>query len=355
MAETIFVGIDLGTSRTSITASNGFRKTVWSYVGYPKDHVALKRLGGREIIYGQEALENRMSVHLYRPLAGASVKQQGVVDPEPVKKAIRDLLEYVVREINAPADAVIYAVIGAPAQASVAGKATILEAAANCIDSVIVCSEPFAVAYGLDFLDDTLVIDIGAGTTDLCRVHGSMPSAEDQRTHYVAGDSIDQSLSKLIQDKYPEAQFSINMVRAIKERHASVSPKMEEVEEVLPVGGKPTSFNLTEQVYSACYTIVPPTVQALQDLIATYDPEFQAKMRNNILLGGGGSQIRGLGRAIEKGLSEYGGGKVTLVEEPQFAGSNGALKIALDMPTEFWAEFRTNRELAAQGMSGLVS
>ena len=69
----------------------------------------------------------------------------------------------------------------------------------------------------------------------------------------------------------------------------------------------------------------------------------------------GGSQIRGLGRAIEKGLSEYGGGKVTLVEEPQFAGSNGALKIALDMPTEFWAEFRTNRELATQGMSGLVS
>lgn len=355
MAETIFVGIDLGTSRTSITASNGFRKTVWSYVGYPKDHVALKRLGGREIIYGQEALENRMSVHLYRPLAGASVKQQGVVDPEPVKKAIRDLLEYVVREINAPADAVIYAVIGAPAQASVAGKATILEAAANCIDSVIVCSEPFAVAYGLDFLDDTLVIDIGAGTTDLCRVHGSMPSAEDQRTHYVAGDSIDQSLSKLIQDKFPEVQFSINMVRAIKERHASVSPKMDEVEETLPVGGKPTNFNLTEQVYSACYTIVPPTVQALQDLIATYDPEFQAKMRNNILLGGGGSQIRGLGRAIEKGLSEYGGGKVTLVEEPQFAGSNGALKIALDMPTEFWAEFRTNRELASQGMSGLVS
>ena len=36
-------------------------------------------------------------------------------------------------------------------------------------------------------------------------------------------------------------------------------------------------------------------------------------------------------------------------------GSNGALKIALDMPTEFWAEFRTNRELATQGMSGLVS
>ena len=78
---------------------------------------------------------------------------------------------------------------------------------------------------------------------------------------------------------------------------------------------------------------------ALQDLVATYDPEFQAKMRQNILLGGGGSQIRGLGLAIESALDEYGGGNVTTVEEPQYAGSNGALKIALDMPEEYWKEF----------------
>ena len=62
-------------------------------------------------------------------------------------------------------------------------------------------------------------------------------------------------------------------------------------------------------------------------------------MRSNILLGGGGSQIAGLGRAIEEALGEYGGGNVTTVEEPQYAGSNGALKIALDMPEEYWSEF----------------
>ena len=48
MADTVFLGIDLGTSRTSITSSTGFRKTVYSYVGYPKDYVARKKLGGRE-------------------------------------------------------------------------------------------------------------------------------------------------------------------------------------------------------------------------------------------------------------------------------------------------------------------
>lgn len=234
-------------------------------------------------------------------------------------------------------------------------KEAIIEAARAHVDSVMLCSEPFSVAYGLDWLEDVLVIDIGAGTTDLCRVHGTMPSADDQRTHTVAGDSIDEMLADLIRQKYPEAQFSINMIRSIKERHASVTTKMEEVEEILPVGGKPKVFNLTEEVYKACYSIVPPTAAALQDLIATYDPEFQSKMRNNILLGGGGSQIRGLGRAIEKALTEYGGGKVVQVEEPQYAGSNGALKIALDMPMEFWDEFKTNRELAIQGMNGLVS
>ncbi|MGB1772576.1 MAG: hypothetical protein ACPHP7_10125, partial [Planctomycetota bacterium] len=68
------------------------------------------------------------------------------------------------------------------------------------------------------------------------------------------------------------------------------------------------------------------------------------KMRNHVLLGGGGSQITGLARAMEDALVEYGGGKVKTVEEPQYAGSNGALRIALDMPEEFWKEFMDNQK-----------
>lgn len=344
MPETVYLGIDLGTSRTSITTSNGVRQTVWSYVGYPKDHVAKKKFGGRDIIYGKEAVENRLALNLFRPLAGSSIKRKGSHDSEDIKRSIRDLLQYLVSLAKVPAGSTIYAVIGAPAEASVDGKATILEAASSCIDSVIVCSEPFSVAYGLDFLDDTLVIDIGAGTTDLCRLHGTMPQPEDQRTHEVAGDAIDEALATLIKEKYPEAQFSINMIRGFKEKFSSVSPKMDEAVVTMPVNGKPQDFEVTELVYKACYTLVPPTVAALQDLIATYDPEFQHKMRQNILIGGGGSQIKSLGLAIEAALSDYGGGKVTTVEEPQYAGSNGALKIALDMPEEYWKEFQAGQD-----------
>lgn len=340
MSETVYLGIDLGTSRTSITASTGARETVWSYVGYPEDHVAKKMLGGRDVIYGQEAVENRMSVKLVRPLEGGIIKSGDDAAGKLHKRAVKDLLEHVIASAKVPTGSTIYAVIGAPAEASVDSKADILEAASNFVDSLIVCSEPFAVAYGLDFLRDTLVIDIGAGTTDLCRVHGTMPKAEDQRTHHVAGDAIDKKLAELIKAAHPEAQFTEHTVRGFKEKYSSVTKNMDSARVTMTVAGKPQQFDVTQQVYDACYSIVPPTVSALQELIATYDPDFQQKMRNNILLGGGGSQIAGLGRAIEEALEEYGGGRVTTVEEPQYAGSNGALKIALDMPDEYWKSFR---------------
>lgn len=349
MSETIYIGLDLGTSRTSITCSNGVRETVWSYVGYPKDHVSLKALGGRTVIYGKEAVHNRLSVNLIRPLAGGTIKKKNGKDTDDMKRALKDLLEHAFGLAEIPAGSTIFAVIGAPAEASVAGKAAIIEAATSFVDSAVVCSEPFAVAYGLDFLNDTLVIDIGAGTTDLCRVHGTMPQPEDQRTHEVGGDHIDEIFSKLVTEKFPEAQHSIHMLREIKEKYASVSRNMDPVRVKLPVAGKPRDFDLTEVLYEACYSVVPPTVAALQDLIATYDPEFQARMRNNILLGGGGSQIKGLGLAIEDALVEYGGGKVTTVEEPQYAGSNGALKIALDMPEEYWKNYQKQDAAAGKG------
>ena len=43
MAETLNVGIDLGTSRSAISASNGERIVVDSFVGWPAAMVARKR------------------------------------------------------------------------------------------------------------------------------------------------------------------------------------------------------------------------------------------------------------------------------------------------------------------------
>ena len=39
-------------------------------------------------------------------------------------------------------------------------------------------------------------------------------------------------------------------------------------------------------------------------------------------------------------MKRIGGGHVLLVEEPVFAGANGALKLAREMPADYWEELK---------------
>ena len=339
----LYVGIDLGTSRTSVAASNGVRQTVWSFVGYPKDLVSRKALK-KDVLFGKEALENRLSVDLYRPLEKGVIKfSDGTngasdIDVEKNMQAAKDLVKHAISLAKPRKDELIYGVIGCPAQASIRNKQSIIEAAREVLDSVVICSEPFAVAYGLDILSDALVIDIGAGTTDLCRMKGAMPDETDQITNSFAGDHVDQELYRRLKERCGGAQFTIHQVKELKERYSFVDVIANPVKVVFPVGGKPREFEITNEIRQACLSIVPPMVEALEKLVATFDPEFQPRIRNNILLGGGGSQIRGLGAALEDALEEYGGGRVRTVEEPVYAGANGALAIAQDMPEDTWEQ-----------------
>jgi rod shape-determining protein MreB len=335
----LHVGLDLGTSRTSIAASNGQRMTLLSYVGYPKDVVSRKLLQ-RDVLFGQEAVDKRLALDLFRPLAQGVIQSEGA-QAEHNLRAARDLIGEIVRRARPRADQLVYAVIGAPAQASLRNKQAILQAARESVDSVMLCSEPFAVAYGLDMLDDVLVIDIGAGTTDLCRMRGTMPEESDQITLTFAGDWIDERLSAEIRTSAPRAQFSREMVKALKERHSNVSRNAPKTVVELPVEGKPMPFDLTDPIRNACLGIVEPIVEGLAQLIASFDPEFQPRLKRRVLLAGGGSQIKGLDRAVEEAMQErLGEGRVQLVEEPLYAGANGALKLAEEMPPEFWEKMK---------------
>lgn len=337
----LYVGIDLGTSRTSVSASNGVRETIESFVGYPKDPVARKLLK-KDVLFGREARDKRLSLNLHRPLEHGVLKfnADGSEDTE-ARRAAMDLVKEIVRLSKPRKDELVYAVIGVPAQAQINNKDAILQAARESVDSVMLCSEPFSVAYGLDMLEDVLVIDIGAGTVDLCRMHGTMPEDADQITMNTAGDFVDDELGKEIAAAFPEAQFTKQMVKEIKERYSTVDAATEPVLVQLPVNGKPTDFDITEQMRTACQRIVPPIVEGLGQLVGSFDPEFQEKLKSRVLLAGGGSQIKGLDRAITAKMHEMlGGGNVIRIEEPIYGGANGALKIAHDMPEEYWEQLK---------------
>jgi rod shape-determining protein MreB and related proteins len=335
-SELLHVGIDLGTSRSAISASNGERFVVDSFVGWPVDMVAKKVLK-RQVLIGHEAVSNRTMLDLHRPLERGLLKEGSEKDVEAVRELLRHLLGLVGVSANGKnRSSNVRAVIGVPAAALRTNKQYLRNSMKGIVDSLMIVSEPFAVAYGLDALLNTMIIDIGAGTTDFCVMKGRYPTEEDQRTLTIAGDSIDAHLLKLIEERYPQANVTIFMVREWKEKFSFVGDVPQRVIVTAPVKGVPTDLDITNEIKAACETLLGPTIETMLDLLSRVEPEFQEKVRNNIILSGGGGLIRNLPQALEGALKQVGGGKVKYMEDPVFVGSDGGLALALDAPDTDW-------------------
>jgi rod shape-determining protein MreB len=352
-AKAIFIGMDLGTYKTSVASSAGIRDVIPTAVGWPKDPVARTMLG-RDVVFGKDLVEHRLAVQIVRPfergvLKYTSAEEAGVSANQVAlhKQAAKLVVEHAVALTRPPKGVPIYGVIGAPSRATVLNKKVLLEAAQSVFDGVMIVSEPFSIAYGMNRLSDTLVVDIGAGTIDICPVYGTFPSEEEQVTLSVGGDLIDETFMKLLQQKYPQARLTVNMAREIKEKYGFVHDVNEKASVTLPVEGKPQALDVTEPLKAACRAMVGPIVTGLRDVISRFDPEFQQRMRENIVLGGGGSQLKGLDRVIEEGMKEYGGAKVKRVYDAVFAGAVGALKLAMSMPAEYFHQLKATQTAAA--------
>ncbi|HEX2252776.1 MAG TPA: rod shape-determining protein [Thermoanaerobaculia bacterium] len=333
--DTLRVGIDLGTSRSSITASNGERHVVESYVGWPADLVARKVLK-RDVLIGRDALDNRSMLELFRPLEEGLIKEGSSRDEAAVRELLRHLLELAGAAPDRRNGRRVRAVVGVPAASLRVNRASLRRVMSELVDGLMLVSEPFAVAYGLEALLHTMVIDIGAGTADFCVLRGRLPTEEDQRTLTTAGDWLDEQLEMLIRERHPEASFTRHMVREWKERYSFVGDPPGRVKVTVPVKGKPTEIDITDAVRQVCEALVPPVVETMLDLLSRVDPEYQAKVRNSIVLAGGTSLIRNLDKRLTRELEVVGGGKVSRVSDPVFAGSDGGLSIAVEAPDADW-------------------
>jgi rod shape-determining protein MreB len=333
--QVLHVGIDLGTSRSSISASNSQRHVIESYVGWPLDMVARKVLK-KPVLIGREALDNRSMLDLHRPLEQGLIKEGSDKDEAAVKELLWHLLSLVGIDREDRNGLKVRAVVGVPAEALRVNKQHVRKALQGAVDNLMIVSEPFAVAYGLEALLHTMIIDMGAGTTDFCVMNGRLPTEDDQRTLPQAGDWIDEQLARLLRDRHPEAQTSIHMVRGWKEESSFVGTPKSPILVTAPVNGKPTQVDITQEMRQACESILPPLVESMLDLLSRVQPEFQERVRNNIVLSGGTALIRGLGPRLEQELQAVGGGKVRVVKDPIFIGSDGGLSIAIDAPDNDW-------------------
>ncbi len=329
--DNLYVGIDLGTSSSAIVASNGNKNWVESYVGWPKDFIASKVLG-KSILFGSEAIKNRLSINIFRPFEHGVIKEGTEMEEEAVKQLIRHLIQ-LVKPLK---DQKVLAVVGVPAESFKVNRIAIRKAVADYVHSIIVVSEPFSVAYGLNLLNKAMIIDIGAGTVDFCIMHGTIPTEENQRTILTAGDYIDQQLFKILSEKFPRSKFNQNMIRTFKEKNSFIGESQEKIKVKIPVEGKPVLHDITAAIKSSCESILAPLTETASEMIADFDPEYQNKILNNIVLAGCGSQITGLSEYIKDALKDYGTCNVSTVQDPLFAGANGSLALALEMPKDYW-------------------
>ncbi len=331
----ILIGIDLGTSQSAISTSTGEKHVVDSYVGWPVDAVARKILK-KDVLFGAEAVENRTMLDLHRPLERGLLKEGSEKDQQAIRELLGHLMDLAGVSAERKKGAKVRAVVGVPAEALRVNKQHVREAMRGFVDGLIIVSEPFAVAYGLDALLHAIVVDVGAGTTDFCVMRGRYPTEEDQRTLTNAGDWVDEQLAKLLKERHPGINVSIHTVRSWKENSSFMGKTPNPVVVSVPIAGKPSEIDITEEMRQACEALGPPVAETMLDLIAAAESEYQEQVRNNVILAGGTSAIPGFGAFLANSLREFGGGKIRKVKDPVFVGADGGLALAMDAPKSDW-------------------
>lgn len=345
----ILVGFDLGTNASCILAGPAegrdttVSKIIPTVVGYAREGLVDGIIANNATtLIGEEALNHRLQMKVIAPLEDGIIAQ---VEPA------RDFIRRVRTLIDPTNSAEIRAVIGVPANAGQPAREDIRSCAAGVFDRVLLIPEPFLAALGfrddsrlgqpnyVDPVTNSLFIDIGGGTSDLCLIQGYFPTADDQISLAFAGDAVDKLIEDDLQRTYPNNGLSRATVRQIKEEHSYVGAIRKPVDVKVLIGGKSHTLELGETIGRACNRLLEKIYPALTTLIGRASSDSVAQLLQNIVITGGGSRIRGLDTVIQQKLADDGfeAPKVRLAgpEYKRFVAV-GALKAARSAREDQW-------------------
>ncbi len=342
------VGIDLGTNTSVFRASKdgkpiNYEQCVYpSLVGYSKPGIIPGILPtDNNVLFGENALEYRLHLDLKWPL------KKGFVD-DP--KVCGDFAKFLREQIDPKGNSELWGIVGAPANASEEKQKIIRSVFAGVLDRILIVPEPFLAAMGLrdderavedaSYIDPTkhsLIVDIGAGTTDCCLVQGYYPGPNDQVSVPVAGDAIDERLQEIISKRFPDIRLTRVTITKMKENHAFVGKKKDAKIKVY-VDGKPKTVDFSDIMNECCEVVVEPILSSIRELLSKVESDAVEHVLQNIILAGGGSQIRGLKDLIQQKLrgEGYEGATVVIPEDYRLLVATGALKIANNVREDQW-------------------
>lgn len=338
------LGFDFGIN-TSVIACDQLQvpfDQIPTVLGYPKPGLLASILPrGKTVLFGHEALEHHQHLELRWPLRKGMASELQLA---------RDFLYHIRQLIDPKGELEIWATVGCPAQAE-SEKLRILRACASEVfERVIIAPEPFLAVLGLrddatledpNYLDPclgSLVVDIGAGTTDFCIVQGWYPGPEDQFSVYRAGNDIDTVLYQLLSTRYPDWTVRGLSITKIKEDYSFVGEPAQRARVEVFIGGKRAQVDVTDQVRDACLSLMPEIVKNIERLLKQCDSDSVERVLRNIVLTGGGSRIRGIDTYLQSELIKDGFAlaRVRCAEDYKKVVARGALKMALAASEQQW-------------------
>ena len=208
--------------------------------------------------------------------------------------------------------------VGVPANTGDQARDDIRRCAYGIFDRILLIPEPFLAALGfrddsrvgqpgyIDPVVNSLFIDIGGGTSDLCLVQGYFPTREDQISLPFAGDAIDQILHEELNRIYPNNGLSRIKVRELKEAHGYVGPSRKPIKVKVIMGGKARMLELGDVLGQSGNSLIDKIYPALTTLIQRASSDSVVTLLQNIIVTGGGSQIRGIDTLLQKKLTDDG-------------------------------------------------
>ena len=340
------IGIDLGTMFTTAAASNGGRSCIRSEVGFARDAVA-KHLIGSSVVLGDLVTQHRQALKIVRPFERNSLKlaitedQFRSISTEETHESLSaaaELVSYTIDNLSIASGVEQRCVVGIPAGASVYSQRLVLDLVEAVTPYVAVVSEPFAVGFGVGSeANNSIIIDIGAGTVDYCYYYGAFPSEQDQATLGYGGDHVDHELRRGILEAFPDAKVSEAAARRIKERYGSVGDHVKQAVVELPTrDGRSSKFDITDVLRDACTSFANKITNGLAKHISSIDNDDFFIDGAKILLAGGGSQLHGLDEYIGGALSIGDRCDVIRIHDCKYAGAMGALELARKLPDDGW-------------------
>ena len=200
--------------------------------------------------------------------------------------------------------------------------------------NISVIESPLAIAFGLglDFSKPHgyLIVDIGAGTTDIAVISmGGIAACDSFKT---ASFDFDTQIMKYIRKEY-NIEIGALMAESIKKQIGTVVERPVEIAMVAKgrnvFTGLPESFEITSsEVYEAIKETADSICNAIRSVLFKTDPELTSDINTDgLYLTGGGSLIHGM----DKLISDYTGTTVHTLDDPTHSVVRGAA-VALRKP-----------------------